>query len=60
MAGKATDGGAFEDAVVFPRHFNDMPDPHRRGKVDSRLTPPPQGGVPSSWHRGKAPYVDAG
>jgi hypothetical protein len=33
MASLATGGDAFEDAVVFLRHFNDMPNLRQRGKV---------------------------
>ena len=27
------DGGAFDETVVFLRHFEDLPDPRQRGKV---------------------------
>ncbi|MGB8295864.1 MAG: ISAs1 family transposase [Polyangia bacterium] len=33
MASLAADGEAFEEAVVFLRYFNDLPDPRQRGKV---------------------------
>ena len=33
MASLAADGEAFAEAVVFLRHFNDLPDPRQRGKV---------------------------
>lgn len=33
MDGAAADRGAFGEAVVFLRHFRDMPDPRQRGKV---------------------------
>jgi len=29
----ATAGGAFDEAVVFLSHFNDLPDLRQRGKV---------------------------
>src|SRR6202521_5391607 len=33
MEGVSADGGAFGEAVVFLRHFRDLPDPRQRGKV---------------------------
>ena len=33
MDGKATDCGAFDEAVVFLSYFNNLPDPRQRGKV---------------------------
>jgi predicted transposase YbfD/YdcC len=33
MADVSADGGAFGEAVVFLRHFRDLPDPRQRGKV---------------------------
>jgi len=33
MEDVSADGGAFGEAVVFLRHFRDLPDPRQRGKV---------------------------
>ena len=33
MVGVAADCGAFDESVVFLRHFRDLPDPRQRGKV---------------------------
>jgi predicted transposase YbfD/YdcC len=33
MEAAATDSGALSEAVVFLKHFNDLPDPRQRGKV---------------------------
>lgn len=33
MEDGAGDGGAFDETVVFLRHFEDLPDPRQRGKV---------------------------
>jgi len=33
MDGACRGGGALAEAVVFLRHFNDLPDPRQRGKV---------------------------
>src|SRR5258708_15296950 len=33
MDDTAADSGALPEAVVFLRHFNDLPDPRQRGKV---------------------------
>ena len=33
MANATAETGAFDESVVFPNHFKDLPDPRQRGKV---------------------------